>query len=305
MVMSAVPLMVALGVFAVTPGSQTEDYVPDSGWQSAGDASFYEEWIGSQLRAMAEPSLTQGDESTRQRRRFRVLVLPSFSPAYAYRIDEEADGRTSLHWVLLDGAGGYQPGRIAEAEARWLTTSETAPWRRAVTNAHLRRLPRQPAAIAVCADGTRYVVELRDEDGAVFLTRHSCDLGGGTSFEQLLEETFRLRRPARARSVVSSYFSDADYPLSAMRNEEEGTVGYRLTIGIDGRVTDCTITRSSNSPTLDEATCTILSRRARFIPARDARGNLSVDSAVGRIRWVLPAEPVVPDPDAVPAAPPR
>ena len=96
-------------------------------------------------------------------------------------------------------------------------------------------------------------------------------------------------QPARARSNLASYFSDADYPAAAQRNEEQGTTAVSLSIGTDGRVTGCTVTSSSGSATLDAATCNILRRRARFTPATDSSGNPTTDTASTRIRWVLPS----------------
>src|SRR6185369_12526666 len=43
-----------------------------------------------------------------------------------------------------------------------------------------------------------------------------------------------------------------DYPSRALREEREGTTGFRVTVGPDGRVTDCQITSSSGSPDLDQ-----------------------------------------------------
>jgi protein TonB len=96
--------------------------------------------------------------------------------------------------------------------------------------------------------------------------------------------------PARAKANLPSLFSDADYPPSAMRAEEQGTTGFRLDVGTDGRVTNCTITSSSGSNALDTATCRILKSRARFTPARDSTGSPTHDATSGRIRWVLPQE---------------
>lgn len=92
--------------------------------------------------------------------------------------------------------------------------------------------------------------------------------------------------PGNASMV--SLFSDDDYPAEAIRNEEQGTVSYRLTIGSDGRVRACEVTTSSGSARLDTATCTIIQRRARFIPARDTNGEAVEDHYSGRIKWVLP-----------------
>lgn len=98
------------------------------------------------------------------------------------------------------------------------------------------------------------------------------------------------KQSARAKANLASYFSDDDYPPSAQRNEEQGTTRFRLSIGTDGRVTDCQVTGSSGSSALDAATCSILRRRARYSPAIGAGGQPITDSDSGSIRWVLPAD---------------
>ena len=96
--------------------------------------------------------------------------------------------------------------------------------------------------------------------------------------------------PARARvpSGLPSLFSDEDYPLEALLNDEQGTVGFKLAIGVDGAITGCTIESSSGSPSLDSTTCRLLAERARFTPARDKKGRPATDTYSGRIVWRIP-----------------
>ncbi len=96
--------------------------------------------------------------------------------------------------------------------------------------------------------------------------------------------------PARAKGNLPSLFSDEDYPASAVRSGEAGTTGFRLEIGANGRVTNCTVTSSSGSSALDSTTCRLLRSRARYTPAKDSSGNATTDSVVSRIKWVLPAD---------------
>jgi TonB family protein len=100
--------------------------------------------------------------------------------------------------------------------------------------------------------------------------------------------------PAAARRPLIEYFSDDDYPPSALRGEEEGLISFRLTVGADGRVANCDIIISSGSAALDAATCRILRSRARFVPARDKQGQVTQDSVSGRIAWRMPPLPAVP-----------
>lgn len=85
-----------------------------------------------------------------------------------------------------------------------------------------------------------------------------------------------------------SWLSDADYPVEAMRREWQGVAGFALTINADGVVTDCVITQTAGHAILDEATCRILKRNARFTPARDASGTAVADTYNGRVSWRLP-----------------
>jgi len=100
----------------------------------------------------------------------------------------------------------------------------------------------------------------------------------------------RRIEPARARANLASYVSNDDYPGAAVRNEEQGTTGFRLDVGPDGRVTNCTVTASSGSSSLDSTTCRLMRSRARFTPATDSTGAKTNDSVSGRIRWVLPSD---------------
>jgi TonB family protein len=95
---------------------------------------------------------------------------------------------------------------------------------------------------------------------------------------------------AVAPSGLGTLFSEDDYPEEALAKREEGTVAFRITVGVDGRVSDCTVAGSSGSELLDTATCRILGERARFLPARNAAGQPVTDTHSGRIRWVLPDE---------------
>jgi TonB family protein len=102
----------------------------------------------------------------------------------------------------------------------------------------------------------------------------------------------RAQPPQRARANLNAYFSADDYPAGLERGE--GTSSFRLTIGPNGRVADCVITRSSGIAALDQATCRILRSRARYTPARDSAGNPTTGSDSGRVSWRLPEESETP-----------
>jgi protein TonB len=96
---------------------------------------------------------------------------------------------------------------------------------------------------------------------------------------------------AAAKGSLIGLFSDEDYPASASAAGASGTAQAQLTVGADGRVTSCNLTRSTGNGALDSATCNILRRRAKFTPARDSNGNPTSDTVMTPpIKWVLPPE---------------
>jgi TonB family protein len=107
----------------------------------------------------------------------------------------------------------------------------------------------------------------------------------------------------RARANLNSYFSTDDYPETAARRGIEGTVGFRLEINAEGRVTNCTVTDSSGDAALDSTTCAILLSRAEYRPARDAQGRAVDSTDRGRVTWRLPESE--PEPFASMRAPVR
>jgi protein TonB len=94
-----------------------------------------------------------------------------------------------------------------------------------------------------------------------------------------------LRGP-QERAATQSYISPPDYPAEALG--ASGKVGFSLTIGPDGRVIGCAITRSSGSAALDGATCRLIERRARYVPAVDSDGNPVVGTIHQEVIWKAP-----------------
>src|SRR3546814_18981908 len=80
-------------------------------------------------------------------------------------------------------------------------------------------------------------------------------------------------KPASPRGNPGTWVTPDDYPSRALREEREGTTGFKLAIDANGKVVDCQITSSSSSPDLDAEACKNLMRRARFRPAADTDGH--------------------------------
>jgi protein TonB len=88
----------------------------------------------------------------------------------------------------------------------------------------------------------------------------------------------KVQSATSAKGDLRTLFSADDYPAAAQAAGAEGTAQAELTIGPDGRVIGCNLTRSTGNSALDSATCNILRRRAKFTPARDSSGNATTDT---------------------------
>ncbi|NJM51438.1 MAG: energy transducer TonB [Sphingomonadales bacterium] len=90
------------------------------------------------------------------------------------------------------------------------------------------------------------------------------------------------------RGNPGNWANTNDYPRRALQQEREGTTSFRLTVGPDGRVTDCQITGSSGHDDLDAETCKQMTRRGRFSPKLDGNGNPVSGTWASRVRWEIP-----------------
>lgn len=93
---------------------------------------------------------------------------------------------------------------------------------------------------------------------------------------------------AEPRGNPGNWATANDYPSRALREEREGTTAFRVNVDAEGKVTSCSVTRSSGHSDLDDATCKNIQRRARFRPATDGNGNEVSDTWSSQVRWQIP-----------------
>ena len=93
---------------------------------------------------------------------------------------------------------------------------------------------------------------------------------------------------ARPANNARAWVTQSDYRSSWIARDYAGTVGFRLNVGASGRVEGCSVTQSSGVAALDEATCQLVTRRARFDPAKNGEGRAVAGSYNGAVRWQLP-----------------
>ena len=84
---------------------------------------------------------------------------------------------------------------------------------------------------------------------------------------------------------LSGEIRQSDYPRAALRAGIGGRVEFRFTVGVTGRVTACTVTRSSGNAELDATTCRLVIKRFRYRPSTDATGRPAPDVVEGDQVW--------------------
>jgi TonB family protein len=98
--------------------------------------------------------------------------------------------------------------------------------------------------------------------------------------------------PGRPTTNPGTWVTNSDYPARAMREEREGTTGFRLSYDASGLPQTCDIVSSSGHVDLDTATCDLTMSRARFQPGKDGTGKAVGGTYTNRIRWKIPAGPL-------------
>ncbi|HWK42162.1 MAG TPA: TonB family protein [Croceibacterium sp.] len=93
---------------------------------------------------------------------------------------------------------------------------------------------------------------------------------------------------ARPSNEAKGWITSDDYPRRSLVDGNEGTARYRLVIGTNGRVSSCEITTSTGDTLLDQTTCRLIERRARFSTATDGNGAKVLGTYSGSVRWEIP-----------------
>ena len=78
----------------------------------------------------------------------------------------------------------------------------------------------------------------------------------------------------------------SDYPPDLRSRGVGGRVRMVFTVGTNGRVTSCTVTRSSGVPELDALTCRLIEERFRYRPSTDRFGRAIPDEVEGEHDWI-------------------
>jgi protein TonB len=90
-------------------------------------------------------------------------------------------------------------------------------------------------------------------------------------------------------AALSTLVRPSDYPAEARKAGEHGLVIFVLAVAPDGKVLGCMVPPMTAAQALADATCRIMTERARFRPARDGAGKPAPDMIPGAVEWRIPA----------------
>ncbi len=93
---------------------------------------------------------------------------------------------------------------------------------------------------------------------------------------------------AAPRGKPGNWVTNADYRPRWIREGLTGSARFALSIDAAGKVTGCTITRSTGHAALDAATCDLVTKRARFDAARDGNGKPVAGTYSNTVNWNIP-----------------
>jgi hypothetical protein len=163
-------------VRAACPAIATDEhFFADRTLQPAGDDAFRRHWYSKHLAAMEEPSLSCGPLDATES--YRFLWLRTFHPPVAVRVSWAA-GRGEIVAVLLDGAGGYEPGKESKRVRRAVTRPEWETLRDATERSRFWTSPTGEQTNEIGLDGAQWIVEGRRGGRHHVVDRWSPDEGG-------------------------------------------------------------------------------------------------------------------------------
>jgi protein TonB len=100
-----------------------------------------------------------------------------------------------------------------------------------------------------------------------------------------------LPDPIRPRPIGNpgNWATTDHYPPISIRRNEEGVSRFTVTVGTNGRVSDCRITTSSGHDRLDQAACRAITNNGRFEPAKNQYGEMVQGTYSNAVNWRLPS----------------
>ena len=102
-------------------------------------------------------------------------------------------------------------------------------------------------------------------------------------FDKAAQAAVATRPKGELRGIVQP----DDYPDRPLEAGIGGSVGFRLRVEADGKISECWIVESSGNADLDRQTCAVVRKRARYTPAIAHDGKSMWSFTFGRVTWMV------------------
>ncbi len=135
---------------------------------------FEQQWFSAQLAAANEKPLL-GYQRNKGDLILRFTWLPSFDHSVVVRVVADPRGEVILQAKRLSGAGGYDPGKVADQVDRRLSREEWSQVEALMQKTDLLGQPQTGCDLGF--DGSEWIVEEADDGGYHFLKRWSPQEG--------------------------------------------------------------------------------------------------------------------------------
>lgn len=168
--------------FFPPPTVADQRFTPPHIYSDASLNKLHERWLRGQFSAMGEPSLWELSKNGDTATVYRLLQLPSFTPAVGARLVVQADGSGKMIVTKLDGNGSFRPGHPIEKRTTILRVQQVQKFEKLLRNVGFwsnrigasertdgKRIPR-------CTDGVSYVFEGKTANNYKMVVRHVCSL---------------------------------------------------------------------------------------------------------------------------------
>jgi hypothetical protein len=94
-----------------------------------------------------------------------------------------------------------------------------------------------------------------------------------------------LTRRAAPTSDPGRWLTTNDYPAEMVRGNRSGVVHFRLMVDPQGKPSACVVQTGGSD--FDKLTCNLLMKRARFLPALDAKGQAIASYYSNSVIWLM------------------
>jgi hypothetical protein len=166
-----------------------EPFFPDLVFDANKEAnSFIADWYSKHLKAMSEPSLWRLSGKDRCATVYRFLWLPTFDRPVVVRLVKCGEGAV-LHAVLLNGRGGYEPGKVLVGKVARLSGKQWEDFERLLDKVKPWGMPtEEPGGNGF--DGDQLILEAVRDGRYQIVDRWSPD--GGDDYAKLCRHMLAL-----------------------------------------------------------------------------------------------------------------